>query len=332
MTKTLALQLTPARCKKATTLNKVLKGWTNPTDEYEVKEDGNRYLLQVRPNGAKINYLTSRRISVHTGEFVEKQDKVPTVRDLKFNPVLWGTVFDGEWCAGENAASTQSGLSRGKGYYVVWDLLYHEGKDIRQSPRHRRLKLLKQLFDDGYLPEWMRLRIAFDDVQAALNYVKQHKKEGLVRKTRDGIYGEGWEKATATHTHDVIIWGYFETKSADWKSKGWIGALRIGQWRKLSSSETKRTAIDLEQNSVQRPVPGMRDIRKGVAYEFIDVGRCSGMTAALRGKISAERKHYLGKVIIIKCKERIAEKFRHPRFNGFHTDKNAFECIYTPAE
>ena len=113
--KTLAHQLPPARCKKAKTLAQAEKVWTkpHPSRTYEIKEDGHRYYLQVRPRLSFINYLTSRRVSKETGVMVEKQDKLPHVRDHKF-PLKWrDTVFDGKWCGGKDSAETAHAIANG---------------------------------------------------------------------------------------------------------------------------------------------------------------------------------------------------------------------------
>lgn len=325
---TLAHQINPARCKKSIDLSAVEKEWTKDPAQwrYEVKEDGRRYLLQIRPNGAKINYLTSRRVSVVTKEFVEKQDSVPFVRKFQFLEAISDTIIDGEWCGGETSNEVATSLSKGEGYYVYWDVLRYKDVDVRKRPLSARMEMLNRL--EYNFPPWMRRIKSFFDPKAGLAYVDIQNLEGLVRKDIHQPYGEGWTKAKRSETHDVIIWGYEKTKSEDWAAKGWIGALLIGQWRKIDQFKRSPVSVSVSDKA---PVPGVVVRREEDLYEFVDCGRASGFTNKLRDKFSKNKKKYQGQVIEIECKMRFPTgKFRHPEFSRLRDDKNPWECIWEP--
>src|ERR1051326_1361044 len=141
---TRAFQIEPASCKGgALTFESVFQA----TDEElkglvaEEKFDGLRYLLQIRPNGSRINYLTSRRISVVTGKYVEKQDKVPFIRDYKFE-CRGESVLDGEFVSEGISSDTQHSMALGKGEYHCWDILRYRGRDVRSLSLETRREML----------------------------------------------------------------------------------------------------------------------------------------------------------------------------------------------
>lgn len=325
---TKAHQLKPARCKKAVTFDQAKNEWIRDSFFiYETKEDGNRYLLQVRPNGARQNYLTSRRISVETHCFVEKQDKLPQVRDHKFPESMNDTVFDGEWVGGEDSNEAAHAIANGEGYYVVWDILRYGGQDWRNLALKFRRKRLYEM--QVHFPSWMRLITASPDPKDLAEKVESSGGEGMVRKNLQAAYGEEWTKAKKIATYDVIIWGYWETKSDEWASKDWIGALLIGQWQKVEPKPGKTIPYDEEEV----PQPGMLRNYCGRHYHFVDVGRCSGLTNEQRAEISRRRALFLGRPLEVECNKRFPSgKFRHPRFNRWRKDKNALECLYEPVE
>lgn len=294
---TLAYQINPARCKKSLTVSEAATG--NINEWVEVKEDGLRYLWQIRPNGAPHHYLTSRRISVVTKEFVEKQDKVTWLRD--FRTKLRDTVLDGEICGSGISSDTQHDMVTGNVVFKVWDVLINEGEDLRQQPLNLRRQALLSLYLK-HLKHDSRIRLIDTlTLGRAVVFTRQKKIEGFILKDPEAVYGEGWTKVKAEETHDVIITGVIWSESESYGSKGWIRSVLVGQYD-----------------------------AKG---KMIDCGQVSGFTEAVRGLISATPQKFKGKVIEIECQQRLPSgKFRHPRFLRFREDKNASDCVYLPAK
>lgn len=297
---------------------------------YELKSDGLRYFLQIRPQGSVQNYLTSRHVSKKTGRKVEKQDLVPFIRDFKFCADLKDSIFDGEFVGGELSSDAQHEMAEGRGIFVYWDLVMLRGVDLRKLPLRRRRRMMGEF--EKSLPPWMRwVKSELNAPFKLLPYVIQNKLEGMIEKDLEAPYGSGWVKIKDSDTYDTLLFGYGPTKSADWKRKGWIGALRIGQWQELSQASAGPHVICYHVGEV--PVPGMRRMIKGKVHEFLDVGKCSGMTQEMREKVSKAPATYLGQVVEIECHFRLKSgKFRSPRFEGFRDDKGAHECVFVPAQ
>ena len=122
---TKAYQIHPASCEGKISVDDISKGDHdgNPAIATEEKLDDVRYLLQIRPQGSSSNYLTSRRISKVTGEFVEKQDKLPHIRDFPFPDWLVDTVIDGGIHGEGISSDTVHEIALGNGSYTCWDVL-----------------------------------------------------------------------------------------------------------------------------------------------------------------------------------------------------------------
>lgn len=331
---TKAHQIKPARCKKSATIEEAQKWHITKNFLYEEKYDGRRYLLQIRPNGSKINYLTSRRESVQTGNFVEQQDKLTAIRDYPFAKELTDTILDGEIVGeeGDTSNETATAMVTGKVAYVVWDVIRYRGLDIRDKPLSYRKAVLALLFNTDSLPEWIRGVNGSTDPQRLLKDVRARKGEGIIRKDTLCAYGEGWTKVKEEETEDVIMWGTEPTKSADWKAKGWIGAILIGQWKEVRASEFDR-APDRDKIIWSVPSPGKYKKIGRYFYVFIDCGRCANFTNEVRAAISKKPYAFQGRALEVEYQVRFPSgKFRHPRFLRWRDDKGSDLCIYRVAD
>jgi DNA ligase-1 len=82
--------------------------------------------------------------------------------------------------------------------FVAYDLLEHEGIDLRECPLHERRALLEQLQHHGATPQsaaWERLRLSschrlnhWDELDALREQARTHRAEGLMLKALDSPY------------------------------------------------------------------------------------------------------------------------------------------------
>jgi ATP-dependent DNA ligase len=323
---TKAYQIQHGRCKHRASFKEAEKWEQGNFFIYEVKEDGIRYFLQIRPNGAKINYLTSRHVSVKTGRFTE-ETRIPVVTNYPFSADLADTILDGEWVCGKMSSDAQSGKAKGKGHFVYWDVVMFQGDDLRTTPLEYRLRVLAEFTKFYILPPWMVPIQGSTDPQKLLTLVKEADAEGIVRKDLTKPYGEGWTKVKGEITEDCIIFDYEETKSSDWKARNWIGSIKFGQWRRRTI--VPHAQFGVAYSRTECPEPGIIRSRHGTHYEFVDVGKCSGMTQEIRARISENRPKFLGEIIEVTAQKRLPSgKLRHPEFSRFRKDKNTWECVW----
>lgn len=304
--------------------------WNSRSTVAENKFDGSRYLLQVGP---EINQFTSRHISKKTGNFVEKTNNLPHLRDLTMRSdglSLEGCVFDGEIVYSDNLHSKSSDVTHimgslpdkaialqgdlGKLDYYAFDILYDRGKDVRDLPYKTRREILVDYLVGLDSPS-RHLKITpvvTEDKEEFYRSIIEAGGEGVILKDINAKYGDHWAKVKRKATYDVVIMGYEDPIQITKKTSGemsiskfaennWIGAIRFGQY---------------------------------FGGKLIEFGTCSGIDEALREELSTNGNKYIGKVIEIEAQERISKtgRFRHPRFLRFRPDKNAESCVYRAGE
>ena len=295
--------------------------WNDPRIVFEPKEDGHRFKLHVTQD---CNRFDSRGLSVNGGLFVEKTDHVSHLRDYPM-PDLVGSVFDGELVAGKDSnavahalgslASTDERLDVN---YVVFDILFYKGRDVRPQPDEVRRGILDICFRDMSIGECPNILLVPrpvmtpEEKKQRLVAALLAGSEGIMLKDTRAPYGKGWTKVKREATYDVIVMGYSPPKQKSRKkgdveetitkraANGWVGAIKFGQY------------VD------------------GTLVEF---GQTSGMTDALLQEISLDKEAFLGRVMEISAQERFPSgKFRHPRFKRWRTDKSARDCVYRKDE
>ena len=238
---TAAYQIEPAACSGALSVAEALEFKETNCHVGEEKFDGLRYLLQVYPCDDNESYMTSRRVSVITKLFVEKQAKtlVPlnphgidrklvSVKAFPFKAALKGCVFDGELFSKGLSSDAQHDMLHGRAEYHVFDVLFANGKFVGHLPLYKRIAIRDSLAK--HFPHWMKLVRNTRNIQWLIKEVLKRKGEGIIIKDLSAPYGEGWEKVKTEITEDVLICGYEDTNSAAYKKKGWIGSIKIAQY------------------------------------------------------------------------------------------------------
>ena len=323
----------------------------------EEKFDGARYLAHFESDRL---YFTSRRTSDVTGLQVEKGLNLPHLNVPV--PALVGTVLDGEVTVGRTSSNVTSIMgalpekaitrqaSAAWCQYRVWDVLYYKGTDVQALPLHERKAILKVAAE-----EWKSYQLTSKDLanlQAAflklpgitpldtdslnklhassielVEFTVTNKKklltevwdrggEGLVLKNLDSLYEpdkrdkNSWIKLKQHLTFDVVIMGYTQPDPTSIDVHGktipnrfyvnkWISAVRFGQYK------------------------------SGV---LVELGQASGLSDALRAKITDSQKELLGTVMEVKAQEQIPESgaLRHPRVIMLRPDKDAKDCKFNP--
>jgi ATP-dependent DNA ligase len=297
--------------------------WDDPHTIVERKLDGHRFKLHICHG---INRLDSRRPSVNGGLYVEKTDNAPAIRDFPL-PDLDGTVLDGELVAGEDSNSVAHALGshasdaeRSALHYVVFDILFFRGRDVRDRSDAVRRALLEKCFSSTSLAHAPMIRLmprpasmTPDEKKRVLIEALAAGEEGVMIKDTTRPYGKGWTKVKREARYDVVVMGYAPPKEKSIKkgqaeatitkraANGWVGAIIFGQY---------------------------------VDGRLVEFGQTSGMDDATLEDVSRNRDAYIGRVFEISAQERFPSgKFRHPRFERFRDgEKLAHDCIYRPDE
>lgn len=305
-TKTMAM---PKKCSPmlATLVDKPFddKDWV-----YEVKWDGFRLLARIERGRAK---LFSRNGIDVTAKYPSIARALARIRK--------DCILDGELVALDTKGRSRFQLlqkyteRKAPLQYVVFDLLYLGGKDIRKRPLLERKTLLKSV-----LPQNRLLRYSGHIATKGIAYFNAAKKkglEGVIAKRAQGLYYSGkrtreWLKFKAALEQEVVIVGYTDPK----KSRKYFGALLFAvregnRWRYAGRAGTGFDEATLKSVfSALRKIPGARVIPDKVPDE--------AHTHWVAPKLVAETKF---------TEWTEGGEMRHPVFLGLRTDKKPTQVI-----
>ena len=111
--------------------------------------------------------------------------------------------------------------------YAVFDLLWLDGRDLRELPIEQRRELLDALVKDAPAPISLS-RMIEGDLAQILDVARTTGLEGLVAKRKGSRYVAGhsaaWKKIKFERRQDCAIAGYIPMKG----TKGQVGALLLG--------------------------------------------------------------------------------------------------------
>ena len=307
-------QIQPVSCVKSLTFKEYEAALITKTyaEGYhaEKKEDGLCYLLQLRPKGSEAkNYLTSKRISKVTGTYVEKQDKVPFMRDWKVPKNLQDTVFAGEIVGGKISSDTAHEMTSGNVKYVCWDVLFISGKDVRRYELSARKAILDQCLQ--YMPEWFTVTEWLPVTLKTIRRIEAADDEGLILKHKESEYGQGWIKIKDEKAFDCVIWGFNKSTEGKYAKNDWIKSIKIAQWIPKT-----------------QPTNGLKVVVEQENRRLVDVGSASGFNEPLRAEISKNKLAYNGQAVQVSAQLRLKSgRLRHPRFERMRYDKSPDQCV-----
>lgn len=144
------------------------------------------------------------------------------------------TVLDGEISAMDDEGRPDFQLLQHAGsspstplVYQVFDLLEHQGRDLRELPQIKRKEMLRAALADS---DHVRYCDHVDGRgKAFFEAVERQDLEGMIAKWKDAPYREGkrstaWLKVKHQRTQEVVIGGY----TAPRDSRKYFGALLLG--------------------------------------------------------------------------------------------------------
>jgi bifunctional non-homologous end joining protein LigD len=226
---------------------------------YERKYDGIRAVIEVasakvapavgKAARARVR-IASRLGNDKTAQFPEVVASLDTWARANPAAVAGGAlILDGEIVALDDAGAPQGFqriqdrihltgasdvvrlASRHPVAYVVFDLLFRDGRDLRALPLVERRMQLEQLFADaGARPDRLRLsEIAVGDGTAIYERALADGWEGLIAKDGASRYRSGeraseWRKIKLVKRQEMIVGGWTEPR----RSRAKLGALLLG--------------------------------------------------------------------------------------------------------
>lgn len=335
--------------------------WTHKDWVGEQKYDGARYL--IRKDNGKVS-VVSRTPSVKDGLPVDKTENVPHFVDWFQTYIPDNTVIDGEIITHELGTSNQVTsimgskperalkLQQEDGWvqYVMFDVLFWDGKDLTKLPYHARRKILEKIYKEKFGgSRFFKIAKLFikENLEKVYQEIVNAGGEGLILKNLYAPYeyslvGEKhkrpkntWVKVKKYKTYDCIITGFTEP-TKEYKGK------EIETWQYWYHAE--KDLYTLKQNVPYQELlkegfePVTKDFYMGwigaIKYgqmkegKLIEIGQTDGIEDEIKAKISANREKFIGEVIEIGAfrQNKKTHALVHPRFIRFRPDKTPSMC------
>ena len=258
----------------------------------------------------------------------------------KFYPIYdilkgWSldAVFDGEILVVDergisNFGNIQNWRSEADGnlVYYVFDLLWYDGKDLRELPLHERQAILKEILPADN--DQIRLSKVFE--ASGIEFFEAAQKlglEGIIAKKADSTYtanarSSEWLKVKVHKRQEVVIAGY--TKNADTSkqfSSLLLGVYEDGHLQYVGKVGTG-FSDKLQKEMIQQMKPLIID--ESPFEELPDINKPS----RFRPNPPKAKATWLKPELV--CEVAFTEittdgVFRHPSFQGMRVDKKAKE-------
>ncbi len=295
--------------KKITVMKPTLisKSFNDPEWIFETKWDGFRGLALI--NGSKLD-LRSRN-------WLDLKERFPELSDIKQAFAGKNVIADGEIVSLDSKGVSHFALLREDQpsrnlVYQVFDLLYLDGYDLRNTPLEERKALLRAIL----IPH---PRVKYSDhVEAAgEDFFAEAKKddlEGIVAKERTSIY-EGkrtkqWLKIKNTKTQEFVIAGW--TKGTGSRAKT-IGSLVLGVYSGKELIYAGRVGSGFNEKDLSSLLSKLKKLKRSSSPFNKDVPREDQINFAKPSLVAQ-----------INFTEWTSERqLRHPVFEGLRDDKPA---------
>jgi bifunctional non-homologous end joining protein LigD len=280
---------------------------------FETKWDGFRLITEKR--GDTVRLWSRNGIDVTTKYAV----LLPALRKIEGS-----CVIDGELCALDAHGRSRFQLlqnalnKKAKLLYVVFDLLFVGGKDIRKKPLLERKEILKALLPHESLLRYSEHVAEFGKREFAK--AQRVHEEGVIAKRAAGFYFSGkrtreWLKFKAVHEQEVVIVGYTEPR----RSRKFFGSLVLAVRDKANKRwlYAGHVGTGFDQAALKSLYETMQPLRTD-KKPFDQKVKYENATTWLIPKLVGE----------VKFTEWTSEsEMRHPVFLGLRTDKKATDVI-----
>ena len=219
---------------------------------HEIKFDG--YRLQARKSGEHVELLTRKGL-----DWTSRFGTLPNAfrRIAARSAIIDGELVVEEARGAPSFAALQAALKAGQLdqlRYYAFDLLYRDGKDLRDEPLGARKRQLAEVL--ASLPEGSPIRLSehFEtDGATLLKHACRMGLEGIISKRIDAPYHSGrgpdWIKSKCIERQEFVVIGYAPSTTA----RKAVGSIAIGDYDngklryrgRVGTGFTQETARDL---------------------------------------------------------------------------------------
>jgi bifunctional non-homologous end joining protein LigD len=289
--------------------------FSDPGWIYERKFDGERCLAYA--DGAQVRLMTRNRQQVNS-TYPELDEALGAQRATGF-------IVDGEVVAFVGRTTSFAQLQQRLGvrhpdaelrrrvpvYYYLFDVMYANGRDVRQLPLRDRKRILRDLLTFTGPLRFTTHRNR--DGEAYWAKACQNGWEGLIAKRADAPYqagrGRDWLKFKCENSQEFVIGGYTDPQG----SRHGLGALLIGYYDdkgQLTYAGKVGTGFDeATLASLRRTLAGLERGRPPFARGSLPRSGVHWVEPKLVGQVGFSEWTTAGQL-------------RHPRYQGLRRDKD----------
>lgn len=290
--------------------------WDDDEWVAEEKFDGWRFAQHFGSDLPRV-FMTGRHESVDNGLKSERGLNVPQLWSRRSD--LLYTVVDGEVLpplgadyrdlnsmfgktSPEKAAEAIQKL--GVPRYVLFDVLFHDGEDVRGLSLYERRLILENLHPTlGNPAIELTPQVGGADKRRLYDEVSRRGGEGVILKNLMAEYGDrrAWVKVKKTYLLDVVVTGFQDARFG----KGGR------HWRD------------------GRPLVGSILISVYLADgRLIEIGKVNAPEDEVREHMTARPEEWIGTVIEVECARMADERLWHPRYSRRRDDASPRHCTY----
>jgi bifunctional non-homologous end joining protein LigD len=293
--------------------------FANPEWLFEIKWDGERALAFIQDGEVEFRSRSGRHI---TPEYPELKSVVKQLNARK--AIVDGEIvaLDSEGRSDFTRIQPRFGVSnppvslqqKNPVTYYLFDLLYCDGFDLRNSPLEKRKELLQELLRPSD-------KIRYSDHVAEngtelFEIAKERRLEGIIAKRRDSPYigkrTSSWLKFKIVHDLDVVIGGWTEPR----RSRDHFGALLMGMYFGKALKYIGSVGTGFDHAMLERTRKSLDSL--AVAESPFD-----------RTPLLREIAHWVKPELVARVKYgqwTKDKKLRQPVFLGFQEDRSASDC------
>jgi bifunctional non-homologous end joining protein LigD len=265
----------------------------------------------------------------------------PELRNLHERLVALDAIVDGEIVALHNGRPSferlqsrmnlqndhqiQQAMKDTPIHYVIFDLLYLDGKSLMSEPVEERKKLLTETV----VPS-QRVQISHYEMGAGMalyTAALEQGLEGIVAKKLGTPYRPGkrtreWQKIKTTHDGDFVIGGWSPGEGSRSRT---FGAILVGAFKDGDLVFVGSVGSGFSEARLEELLPRLRGIETS---ECPFAGGIDAVRAGRFGKPIREP-HWTEPLLVARVEYRElthGARLRAPSFKGFRTDKSPEDC------
>jgi bifunctional non-homologous end joining protein LigD len=296
----------------------------DPDWQYEVKWDGYRALAFLNKGEVE---LLSRNNKSFNEKFYPIYDLLKT---YEMNAVFDGEILVLNDKGISNFGDLQNWRSEADGELVfyVFDIIWYDGKDLKELPLHQRQEILAKVLPDN--DDRIRLSKVFD--ASGIDFYRTAERmglEGIIAKKKDSTYSANfrskeWLKIKVHKRQEVIIAGYTKNEDTSKQFSSLLLGVYVDNALQYVGKVGTGFSVKVQKEMMEQFEPLV--IKESPFDDIPDVNKPS----RFRPNPPKAKATWLKPELV--CEVAFTEVtsdgvFRHPSFQGMRIDKKAKEVV-----